>query len=210
MILRVSATDVDALRFFKAPPVPEMQIELDDLLRRLRRQEPATEAMLAGTAFHQALESAPPGEYADLAAGGYTFDLAGIVGELEVPPIRELKTTREYEIDGITVTLVGKVDALHGRRVDDHKLTGSLDVEKYLSSFQWKAYLELFGADEFRWNVFEGKETRPHSKHYVITALHPLSAYRYPSMRADVENEIGLFVEFAREWLPERIVREAA
>jgi hypothetical protein len=205
--LRVSATDIDALRFYLYPPIPEMEIELDELLRRLRRQEPPTPAMLAGTALHKALENAAAGEFAGLAADGYTFSFDTDV-ELDLPAIREMKATREYRIDNCAMTLVGKVDGIHGRRVDDHKLTERFDAEKYLDSYQWRIYLDVFGADEFRWNIFEARESAP--QNYLIKAVHPLKMHRYPGMTSDVERQLRSFLDFARTHLPERVLRLAA
>lgn len=203
--LRLSATDVDKFRAFRADEGADLAAFLDEM----RRKSEPSPAMMAGVAFHSALEKIGDGDHATLTARGYTFQI-DCDDALDLPPARELKTTAEYIVAGCRVTMVAKVDAVHGRRIDDHKLTGWYDPERFLSSYQWRLYLDAFGADEFRWNVFEGAETRPHSRHYAIKALHVLSAFRYPAMRADVENEIGLFVEFARQWLPERIMREAA
>lgn len=203
--LRVSATDIDAYRRFR----DEEYVELADLLAQLRRESPPTEAMMAGTALHTALENAPDGEFEKLEAEGYTFAFAAD-GEVDIPSVREMKDTREYEIDGCAVTLVGKVDAIHGRRVDDHKFTSRFDPERFLNSYQWRIYLEVFSADEFRWNVFEGRQDRDDPKRYAINAIHPLTMHRYPGMAADVERELREFVGFARGFLPEKFTREAA
>jgi len=200
--LRVSASDIDALRRYLKPPIPDMEIDLADLLAQLRKQEPPTEAMLAGTALHTALENAQDGDHARLEADGYTFDL-DIDGELDLPAIREIKGTRDYEIDGCRVTLVGKVDAIHGRRVDDHKFTSRYDAERFMGSMQWRVYLEVFDADEFRWNVFEGSETEP--KAYRVYGFHQLTMHRYPGMGEHVADAVREFLAFAREHLPERL-----
>lgn len=200
--LRVSATDIDAYRRYLNPPIPEMEIELADLLAQLRRQEPPTEAMLAGTALHAILERATDGEFTTVAIDGYTFDF-DCDCEIKLPRIREIKGTRDYEIDGCTVTLVGKVDAIHGRRIEDHKFTSRYDAERFLSSYQWRIYLDVFEADEFRWNVFEGREVEPQT--YRIFGFHQLGAHRYPGMGDDVRREVGAFLDFARQHLPERI-----
>lgn len=203
--LRVSATDIDALRRYRA----DEEADLADLLAQLRHQSAPTEAMAAGSAFHSAIEIAEPGEHGQLAANGYVFDL-NLAGTLDLPVIREMKVTRDYLIDGVLVTLVGKVDAAHGRRIDDHKFTSHFDAERFLGTMQWRVYLEVFGADEFRWNVFEGREVGEGSRQYVVSALHPLTMHRYPGMAEDVQRELTRFVEFAREHLPERIKAEAA
>lgn len=201
--MRVSATELDAFRYYR----DSKDAELEPLLAQLRRALPPTEPMLAGRAFHKALELAEPGEVGVFEAEGYRFEIAADV-EIDLPNVRELKATRDYLIDGEPVTLVGMVDAIHGQRVDDHKTTSRFDPERFLGGLQWRVYLEVFGADEFRWNVFEWREVEP--KTYVVHAFHSLTAYRYPGIAADVERELGLFVDFARQHLPERFAQPLA
>ncbi|MCB2080936.1 MAG: hypothetical protein KDE55_24950, partial [Novosphingobium sp.] len=197
--LRVSATDIDALRYYR----DSEDGDLSELLARLRREAPPTEAMLAGTALHKALETAADGTVKGFAADGFTFSFE-TEAEVDLPAIREMKATREYEIGGCLVTLVGKVDALHGKRIDDHKFTSRFDPERFLNSYQWRIYLDIFDADEFRWNVFEGRESA--SKNYLITGVHPLTMYRYPGMADDIARALRAYVEFAWHFLPERFV----
>lgn len=201
--LRLSVTDIDALRRYRA----DEEAELETFLRDLRREDGPTPSMIAGTALHKALEFATPGEFGTLSADGHTFDMQ-CDGEVEIADIRETKGTMDITVDGCVVTLVGKVDALHGRRVDDHKFTTRYDGERFMDSWQWRCYLAIFNADEFRWNIFEARETDP--KSYVVNHLHRLTMYRYPGMMDDVVREVGEFVRFAREHLPERIGRTAA
>lgn len=202
--LRVSASDIDALRYF----LSEDEAELADLLAQLRRETPPTEAMQAGTALHAALEVCQPGLHGELSANGYTFEIRAD-GEIDLPEIREIKATREYEIDGCLITLVGKVDAIPGRRVDDHKFTSRYDAERFLGSYQWRVYLEVFGADEFRWNVFEGRQDTNDPQRYVIYNVHQLTMRRYPGMDVDVCRALQTFLDFARLHLPERVKPES-
>lgn len=198
--IRISASDIDALRYFMA----DDEAEIAPLLAQLRHQTEQTEPMRVGTALHAALETCEPGDHGELSANGYTFVFA-TDGEVDLPDIREAKATREYVINGCVVTLVGKVDAIHGRRVDDHKFTARYDAERFMASMQWRVYLDVFDADEFRWNVFEGRSALDDPHRYVIWAIHQLTIHRYPGMRSDVERALRQFVEFAREHLPERI-----
>jgi hypothetical protein len=204
--LRVSSTDLDKYRRFRA----DEDADLATFLAELREPFRQTPAMAAGTALHGFLELADAVDTAEITlTSGHTF-VFDCDASIDLPPIRECKQTGEYQIGDCLVTLVAKVDAVHGKRIDDHKFTGSYDAERFLSSFQWRCYLDIFGADEFRWNVFEGREEAPEgSKRYRITNVHQLSAWRYPTMREDVERELGLFVEFARQCLPERFKRAA-
>ena len=198
MNLRVSASDIDSFRYYRESEGMDLTAFLD----RMRRKEPPTPAMLAGAALHKALESAEPGDYGALKADGYSFDIQADA-EVDLPDIRERKSARDYIVGDCAVTLVGKVDAIRGRRIDDHKFTARFDAERFLSSYQWRIYLEIFGAYEFRWNVFAGREVEPNR--YVISAIHPLRTFRYPGMGEDVARELALFVDFIRGHLPERI-----
>lgn len=203
--LRVSATDIDALRYF----LDSEEADLADLLAQLRRASPPTSAMLAGTAFHKAMEAAAPGDVDQLEADGHVFNLE-FDGEFDIPVIREIKATKEYQIGDVVVTLVGKVDAVLGRRIDDHKLTGSFDAERYLAGYQWRIYLDMFDADEFRWNVFEGAEIAGQERVWKVRSMHPLRMHRYPGMADDVARQVAAFVDFASTHLPEKFERIAA
>lgn len=203
MDLRVSTTEIDLLRRF----YDEEDADLADLVRQLRRLMPSTEAMEAGSALHKALETAEPGDHKGFEQDGFTFSFETDVA-IQLPAIREMKATATYEIEDTTVTLVGKVDAIHGRKVYDHKFTARFDADRYLDSYQWRIYLELFGADAFQWNIFVAIESAP--RNYLIRDFHNLTMHRYPGMREDVERALADFVRFARFHLPERFVRAAA
>lgn len=203
MDLRVSTTEIDLLRRF----YDEEDADLADLVRQLRRLMPSTEAMEAGSALHKALETAEPGDHKGFEQDGFTFSFETDVA-IQLPAIREMKATATYEIEDTTVTLVGKVDAIHGRKVFDHKFTARFDADRYLDSYQWRIYLDLFGADAFQWNIFVAIESAP--RNYLIRDFHNLTMHRYPGMREDVERALADFVRFARFHLPERFVRAAA
>lgn len=201
--MRISVSDVDSFRYWR----DSEDGDLSELLSRLRREAPATEAMVAGKALHKALELSPSGDFTELKSEGYLFTIETDC-ELSLPDIRELKATKEYAIDNLIVTLVGMVDAVHGKRVDDHKTTSRFDAERFLDSFQWRAYLDIFNADHFRWNVFE--MTQVAAKEYRVFGFHRLEQYRYPTMLEDIERDLTEFVRFARVHLPERFDMQRA
>ncbi|MFC4727112.1 hypothetical protein [Coralloluteibacterium thermophilus] len=218
MLVRVS--DIDAFRRWREDP----ESELGDLLANLRRETPASEAMLAGTAFHAALETVQPGEVDRLEAQGYTF-LIDADADLAISEIRELRAGKDYVMpDGYVVTVSGQVDALQGKRVEDHKTTGQMDAERFFTGYQWRFYLDIHDATTFRWNVFElapASERRieemrkrgevvPDGPVYVVRSCHRLEQYRYPEMQADCQALVEAFYAFARVHLPERIAQEAA
>ena len=100
--LRVSATDLDQLRYFH----DQDDMELAELIARLKHLMPSSEAMEAGTALHKAIELAGPGEHKGFTADGFTFSFE-TDAEIDLPAIREMKATREYLIDDVVVTVVG-------------------------------------------------------------------------------------------------------
>lgn len=195
MLFRVS--EVESYRQW----LNDEESELDAILPRLRGEIPPSDAMLAGTAFHKALELAKPGDFDTLEANGYQFVIPEHI-ELALPEIRELRASKTY--GGITVT--GCVDILYGLRIEDHKTTGRFDPDRYLDGYQWRYYLDIFGAHRFRWNVFEIDELRPQV--YSVRAFHTLEQCRYPGMESDCEALARSLEQFARQYMPER--REAA
>lgn len=166
---------------------------LEDLIRFLTVDDPSP-AMLAGTAFHKAMEDVQPGEHDTLYANGYTFHMPD--GELFLGPIRELRAFKAYG----PLTVSGCVDHLFGRRIDDHKTTSRFDAERYLDGFQWRFYLDLFDADVFRWNVFEIREVKPLV--YQVADPQVLETYRYPRLHDDCARLASDFYAFAAEHLP--------
>ena len=167
----------------------------DDLVVWLTTDNPS-EAMLAGTALHKALEHATDGDHDVLQANGYTFHMPDC--KLILPPVREVRGYAAYG----PITITGQVDAADGIRLDDHKSTGSFSPDRYLSGYSWRLYLDMFGADVFRWNVFEIKPDPKLAKVYTVNPPHILEAFRYPGMHDDCAALARDFHEFAIEHLP--------
>lgn len=202
MTFRVS--EVESFRQWRQ----DEDAELETLLARLRGQTEPSAAMLAGTAFHKALETAPTGlEVTEISANDYTFTFAGNF-TVELPAIREVRASKTWLVDGEPVCISGQLDAIHGKRVEDHKTTGRFDPERYLTGYQWRLYLTIFGADAFRWNVFEITET-DEPGHWQVFAQHRLEQCRYPGMEADCERLVTDLARFARNYMPERVKSEA-
>lgn len=197
MLFRVS--EAESYRQWRA----DEDAELTDLLAWLRGEVPPSEAMLAGTAFHKALEDATDGEADTLEAEGYQFVITADI-TLALPKIREVRTSKDY--GGITIT--GKLDVLDGRRVEDHKTTAQFSPDRYIAGYQWRYYLDLFGADVFRWNVFELKELKRHV--YEVRGFHQLEQCRYPGMERDCRDLALDLADFAASHLPERRTKCAA
>ena len=154
-----------------------------------------SEAMRAGTAFHKAIELAAPGEHDRIEANGYAFDVPGEI-LLSSSGLKEVRLCKAYLVDGKPVTITGQVDEIHGRQVVDHKTTARFDPDRFLSGYQWRFYLDIFGADIFRWNVFEIAEVG--DRQYEVRAHHRLEQYRYPGLGRDCQQLVGEFARFIR------------
>jgi len=181
-VIRLSVSDLESLRYWRA----NEDADLASLIQRLMHLEPPTPVMKAGRAFAKLMENAPQGELTEMPIDGWVFRFE-LDAELSLPAVRELKAEVLFETPSGPVTLVGKVDGLHGISVHDQKLTERFDAERYLDSLQWRAYLSMFGAREFVYDVFVG---RYDGRVVTINDYHRLPFYAYPEMRADVQKAV--------------------
>ncbi len=195
--VRLSVSDLESYRYW----CDSEDSDVATLIARLSHTDAPTPAMEAGRAFAKLFESAEEGAYEGVDVDGwrFRFDLDAHVG---LPVIRELKAEVEFQTPSGPVTLVGKVDSLDGMKVRDQKLTERFDAERYLDSLQWRAYLVMFGAREFVYDVFL---CRYDGKQVAVTEYHPLSFYAYPAMRSDVEKAVCELAEVVAKFLPERM-----
>ena len=197
---RISVTDLDSYQYYLTS-----ELSLDDFLRRLRRQDPPTEAMAAGIAWHNVLELAQEGQsIGKIDMDGFSFHVKA-TASISLPPIRELKGEKVYWFGDLGVTLVGVVDGMDGVTVIDHKLTGRPDMERFASSWQWKAYLEMFGGQRFDYYVYGYKTHESEPKFYEIASVDHLPLYRYPDMGSQVEGFLAELARFKVEHTPDLV-----
>lgn len=206
--MRYRVSSVEAFRQWEV----DEDADTDKLLAGICGMGEETQAMRAGTALHKALELAEPGDVERLAVPGYVFTFPADFRH-EVTPIRELRASKTYMVDGEPIIISGQVDAIDGLRIEDHKTTSRFDADRFLAGYQWRLYLDIFGANHFRWNVFEmaqvestapteGFELPPYE--YEITATHRLEQYRYPALEADCLALVTRFARFVRERIEAR------
>jgi hypothetical protein len=213
--VKYRVSNVEAFRKWEADPDAEPE-DLDRLLADIRGESAPSQAMAAGTAFHACLEHAVAGiDFDSLSHGGFVFTFADQF-DIEVTPIRELRASKTYMVDGQPIFISGQVDAIDGLRIEDHKTTGRFDPDRYLTGYQWRLYLDIFGARHFRWNVFEMKEVESTQEsfgfeapaiQYEVFAQHRLEQFRYPALEADCQALVERFARFVREHAE---IREAA
>lgn len=200
-MIRISATNLEAFRRWKANPDADM----DEIISYLLRKTPPTKAMMAGSAFHKVLEHATEGELGVIQMDGFTFDFTKMEGELALPDRREKKITLESVIAGEPVTFVGVVDAIDSMTIYDHKLTANIDPENYTDSIQWRCYLDWFGRKRFTYNLFQKYQPAGQPDTYLIKQFMPLTFYSWPGIHNDVTEAATEFVQFVKEFVPELI-----
>lgn len=200
--IRVSVTAIDSWQYWK----DHESSSFSDLLAQLRGETQQTEAMRKGSAFHKALETATEGKAEYLEADGYRFFVEPHI-DLTLPALRELKLEQVFSVtSGTSIELVGKVDAIYGNTVEDHKTTGKSGseladwMESQMGGFQWRHYLNMANADTFKWNCFVLSDTfaQPIDAGgmivYSVKDFQPFSQHRYPGIEQDCTEKMREFV----------------
>jgi len=154
-MIRTSVTKLDALHLYQ-----QGVIEFEELVKRLRGETIETEAMQFGRAFHKLLEKIDEIEEKDTEIDGNVFsanDILLIKNNLKYKPalgVPEIKDVKEYNVDGEIVQVSAVADLLVGETVVEYKTTRYFDIEKYINSYQWRFYLDIFGASKVVYNIF--------------------------------------------------------
>lgn len=204
-MLRMSVSDLESYRFWRA----DEESVMDDLVARLKRTDPPTEQMAAGRALAKLFET-HAGHGVDVeTVDGWTFDFSDMTGTMPLSPLRELKAELRFDTEHGPVMLVGKVDGLHGKTVRDQKLTERWDAENYLDSLQWRAYLVMFRADEFVYDVFQRNKHNDGDRDVLIREYHELKFYTYPGINADVRAAVVELAGVIARYVPSLITADA-
>lgn len=204
-MLRISVSDLESFRYWK----DNEDSTLAELVARLTKKDPPTPQMEAGRALAKLFEFATPRSIDAWEGDGWAFRFELDGARFTLPDARELKAEVVFDTPSGLVTLVGMVDGLDGLTVRDQKLTEKFDAERYLDSLQWRAYLVMFSAKEFVYDIFVAKYERERgytdaegvfhegafTKQVTIREYHPLRFYAYPSIRADVQKAVSELAE---------------
>lgn len=184
-----------------------------------------------GTAFHSIVETGNPatkkvaaGERHFLYYGkdttepvpcGREFDIDGHPVTLDVEQCKialsyrnqhpgafhEIRQYKDYEDAVVT----GCADMIEGLEIRDIKTKYSTPDDKdYINSCQWRYYLDIFGADTFRFDlfVFEGYSKERHGtdvRGLPFRRHEPaIACYRYEGMEQDNRSLLDEFLRWAR------------
>jgi len=194
--LTLHCTDLDGWSWFNK--LDSMTTE--EMVGRLLRTEPPRPEMEAGTAWHSVLED-PPDEISTVERNGFTFDVT-CGGIIVLPQVREVRAKKVYMVDGVEVTLTGKVDGIDGNKIEDHKLTFRPNPETYMDAYQWRAYLDIFNADVFEYLIYSAKMD---GNTITVYDFSPMKVYRYPEMVDDLMTGMRELVGFVKQCVPQMI-----
>ena len=195
-----------AMEQFGAPPplwkcTPTLA-EVDDSLRGYRPVPDRFASDQDGYPFLVSPVGSEPVSEDMLIADGHAFAFT-CDAEIEAWRRRELKAEKDY--DGITVS--ARCDRLYGSVIADDKTTESFSkggVERYIDKWQWKYYLDIFGAHEFVWHIWECREIKFKPSDYPgikaaweVHNHHVIKNYRYPELESECREFARGFKNFA-------------
>lgn len=166
----------------------------DEEAERFNPNIPETPAMRAGTAFHKALENSQPGELETITSMGHTFEFECNI-DIYIPAVREVRAWTKYGCLSVT----GQVDCMDGKRVEDHKTTSYPNMERFIEGYQWRFYLDMFGADVFRWNIFTLRQDDDDPVRYFVTGFDTLEQFRYAGLHDDCMALAHKYIEYQRQ-----------
>lgn len=166
-----------------------------DWFRNKDRDE--NDRMRAGTALHSWLEKSTDGDFEEGRTNGFifVFDCDHLADcQLVIPPTREQRQHLDYG----DLRVTGKVDSLDHQKITDYKLIldHQVEGEQYMDSYQWRYYLDIFGAHSFDYVIFEGHEESGDGDRMIrIRDIHRITQYRYPDLHRDCANLASEFLE---------------
>jgi hypothetical protein len=193
-MIETSVSNLDLFQIWAS----DDDLDVQWLVNKITGPREQTPAMAAGEAFHKAIENAQTeGEYEKLSAMGYTFRFCGEF-DIALPQLKEVKVSAEYS--GVLVK--GRVDGLGASVVHELKTTEQFDPDRYLDRLQWRFYLDLTGANQNIWHIFQMKQSGyEDEKQYDVYGYHQLSEYRYPELHKDCLKAAEEYKQFAERFL---------
>lgn len=173
------------------------------LIDTIKGISPPTRYTELGTVFHNLLEQ---GYKAPLNLDGSAFISNDIEFSYDIMtkcfnyinynfPF-EQKIAKGYPTRYGFVDIVGKVDQLQGLHINEFKTCWhGFDYLKYLNSCQWRFYLDLFGAEQVNYLVFELYDGK---KSITLRNIHQFSFTPYKSLDIDLRMYLEEFILFIK------------
>ena len=127
---------------------------VDEYIRQLLRLDPIGAKADAGTALHKYVETFRYGIALPEQFESDDWKFTNTIKNdliIDYPILREISHARKFNDD---VTIYGKIDAVGAYKIHDLKTTSRMDMEKYMTSMQWKLYLWMTSYHIFTYNIF--------------------------------------------------------
>ncbi|MCW3111324.1 MAG: hypothetical protein JWQ09_5830 [Segetibacter sp.] len=112
---------------------------------------------------------------------------------------REIALTKLYHTRHFDLVITGTCDHLEGLHVRDTKFKfSSFDVADFMSSIQWKLYLDMIGLDTFFFDFFSvsGFDKMEDMAKSRIAECESMPLRRYAGMDTDIQSVLEEFAEF--------------
>jgi hypothetical protein len=122
---------------------------------------------------------------------------------VQLLPIAEQKIEKVYATPVGPVRVKGKIDGTDGVEVLDFKFTGKPDFEMLERTYQWRLYLDMAGAQRFRWEVFTLKKPLKSETAWRVSKVETLRQFAYPGMLEDVQRAVADAAVLIDRYVPE-------
>lgn len=188
-MLKVSVSNLECFRIWMEDDDLEAGWLMDRLLGRVEQ----TSQQRAGEMLHKALETVGVGTVEKLKCQGWTF-LFDADCQVTLTPLIEYPASAQYG----DLLVTGRVDAIVGSTIVDYKSGAKFDPDRLLSSYQWRYYLDMMGANRFEWHWF-GLHEAEVPRVYRVTDFQKLSQISYPELHDDCENLARDYYTFAKD-----------
>jgi hypothetical protein len=216
MLLDISATELDQYLYWRKSEDTDDKILIGSLLGLFK---PSIKMSL-GSMFHDIIEAPEKylkgiadarGDYPD-----YYYEHSGrqfpasavdsVIGKIDYTFPFEVKLRKEIVVDGQRMILTCQCDQWTGLEVQEFKSTwATIDIEKYMKSYQWRCYCWLFEAQAVNYTIVQMTDGVAGIKH---VETHELTQYPYLGMVEDIKDKLVGLVDFIRHYnLIEPIMR---
>lgn len=197
-MLRISTTTLEAFRRL----IDTEYGDEKELIAQIKGEPfEARWQMEAGTAWHTALSTEickSERETGLVEIGKFSFS----VGHVEAadrhigPGVWEVKQVRVSDIrQDEYVVVVAQADHCRGLLIQDNKTKFSKpDAREYEQSLQWRFYLWVHGAQEFRYNLFDFAD--PKDGYCELLNIVSFNFWPYPGLEADCRRWVGEFLDW--------------
>ena len=188
--MRISTTTLESFRLYRTGD----WMSFDEMVASATGTVQWTEKMLIGSAIEAAVNEVAFDHDIPLDSAGVRM-VKTLLPAMRTPQVKIVGEVAGHD-------LVGVADYLVGNEVRDLKCTHrAIDPERYAHSLQWQAYLILFEADKFWYDVAHVSQNRDGI--WIVKDVQSFSLRPYPAMPANLERWIREYADWYKEHISE-------